>query len=86
MARYIDIDKMNEWQGNPNGCGGTEDCTGFSDCKECYYNNGGAEEVAPVVHSSWRTLYKYSKCNNCGQRSTVQSNFCPNCGAQMDKE
>lgn len=77
MSRYIDADKVkthfdaNTWQG--------EFMIAMCDVTE-------TEDVAPVVHSSWRTLCGYSKCNNCGQRSVKQSNYCSNCGAKMDKE
>lgn len=74
MAKYIDVDKViptfdkNTWQGDMM----------ISICE-----NAEAEDVAPVIHSSWRKLHGYSKCNNCGQRSTMQTNYCPNCGALM---
>ena len=87
MARYIDIDKFKKWATVYVDFCGDKDCIeeGII-CDECYYEHGGAEDVAPVVHSSWRKLYGYSKCNNCGQRSTIQTNYCPNCGAKMDIE
>lgn len=98
MARYIDLDKLLEYE--------YMECLTISDCREVkklgieycikhcsirdecflFWANDNIEDVAPVIHSSWRTLHKYSKCNNCGQRSAKQSNCCPNCMAKMDKE
>lgn len=30
-------------------------------------------------------IYKEYKCSNCGEISKKKSNYCPNCGAKMDK-
>lgn len=49
-----------------------------------------AEDVAPVVHGRWK-YHKYVQkyeCMECGhfvKQGTV-INYCPNCGAKMDKE
>ena len=95
MPRYIDIDKMNKWDRELNGCDGIENCLGkrLSDCRDCYYNNGGAEDVAPVVHSLWECEYCNDewygmsyKCGICGESMIGKSNYCPNCGAKMDGE
>ena len=57
-------------------------------------------EVAPVVHGEWILVgtnehdYETSveeKCSLCGRYvyrydTEPQDNFCPNCGAKMDKE
>lgn len=49
-----------------------------------------AAEVAPVVHGRWeyhRCIRKY-ECNLCLHyvKPGTDRNFCPNCGAKMDKE
>lgn len=57
-----------------------------------------AEDVAPVIHSNWRAEYNpnYSPfdptmddevyfCNNCNNKQYKMSNYCPECGAKMDK-
>ena len=31
-----------------------------------------------------RGRWIYAKCNLCGKVQDVRSNYCPNCGAQMD--
>ena len=95
MLRYIDIDKMKRWTEVDQQSCSREHCASTSyDCNECYYNNGGEEDVAPVVHSRWEELtdggYLDPRmiCSNCSNISTplVSWKFCPNCGAKMDKE
>lgn len=80
MARYIDIDKLE------NYCldcihNIRRECEG--NCVKCYYNNGGAEDVAPVIHAKWiLTLYGW-RCSACEELSVHNKNYCPNCGAKM---
>lgn len=31
-------------------------------------------------------VYSIFKCPFCGERSVLQSNYCPNCGAKLDVE
>lgn len=84
MARYVDLDKAENYRINcriqniRNGCGG--------DCLKCYCNNGGIEEVAPVVHAKWEWSYHKdeSECSNCGHWSVAETNYCPNCNAKMN--
>lgn len=33
----------------------------------------------------WWVVHHPYKCNQCGERSEEDSNFCPNCGAEMEK-
>lgn len=49
-----------------------------------------AAEVAPVVHGRWK-YHKYVgkyECMECGHfvKAGTDRNYCPNCGAKMDKE
>lgn len=49
-----------------------------------------AADVAPVVHSRWK-YHKYVEkyeCMECGHfvKHGTDRNYCPNCGAKMDKE
>lgn len=89
MARYIDIDKMKRWTEVDQKSCSRENCGSTDyDCNECYYNNGGAEDVEPVVHARWkRNIADFFVCSNChyiyGSREYA---YCPNCGAKMDNE
>lgn len=54
-------------------------------------NNAPTVEARPVVHGSWKTeftallvVYRCSECN-CAT-ALGQTNFCPNCGADMRKK
>lgn len=91
MARYIDIDKMTEWTEVERESCSRENCISADlDCNECYYNHGGAEDVAPVIHAEWVGIdddpMKF-RCSKCSEMYWgIRRNFCPNCGAKMDKE
>ena len=48
-------------------------------------------DAVEVVHGRWVFYCKdYSKCSQCGFGRNIKSqfgwNYCPNCGAHMDKE
>lgn len=48
-------------------------------------------DVRPVVRGKWILKdwgFEYSECSVCGfeHRYSEQFNFCPNCGAKMDKD
>ena len=46
-----------------------------------------AADVAPVVHARWKRYGKnLGECSECGEIVSVRSNYCPNCGAQMDEK
>ena len=53
-----------------------------------------AADVAPVVHGKWIEDHDYLKCPECGVMvkwdftffDIGNWNYCPNCGAKMDKE
>ena len=56
-----------------------------------------AADVALVIHGSWIDLsngecddfgrpYVYVKCSECGETAIEYSDYCPHCGAKMDKE
>lgn len=52
-----------------------------------------AADVAPVVHGKWIEDHDYLKCPECGVMvkwdftffDIGNWNYCPNCGAKMDK-
>ena len=61
-----------------------------------------AADVAPVVYGRWIDIdssfwkpthrgdipvfRKTYRCSECGRRTAIAENYCPNCGAKMDKE
>lgn len=48
-------------------------------------NNIPAADVTPVVHGRWEPYRKnLGKCSECGEVVQIRSNYCPNCGANMD--
>lgn len=98
MARYVDLDKLKEFD-----CDGIM-CNSDGNCAECFYHNGGAEiYIAPVIHAIWETMYtedlnnniieEICYCSNCKHRAISKGNeyymlteYCPFCGAKMSKE
>lgn len=63
-----------------------------------WINAAPAVDAAPVARGEWKTevrgrpdnggTYGISKCSICGfeQSCAAKGNYCPNCGAKMDKE
>lgn len=52
----------------------------FTRCSDC--------ERVEVVHGEWlRTddTYPVFECSNCKRTDNYKRNYCPNCGAKMDK-
>ena len=49
-----------------------------------------AADVAEVRHGRWLCVdtdtEQFFLCNRCKKREYWESNYCPNCGAKMDKE
>lgn len=49
-----------------------------------------AADVRPVVRGRWRWVGQDKwndcyECSQCGKMNTDNSNFCPNCGAEMNQ-
>ena len=40
-------------------------------------------DVKPVVRGEWISHIGYNECNKCNTLLTFESNYCPNCGAEM---
>lgn len=75
------------------------DC--FRDCIDLL-DSIPAADVAPVVHGQWigidssfwkpthssdiPVFRKTYRCSECRRRTAIAENYCPNCGAKMDKE
>ena len=47
-------------------------------------------DVAPVIHARWEKDNTHSihcwKCSNCSMHHRAMYDYCPSCGAKMDKE
>ena len=56
--------------------------------------NANAIDAEPVRHGKWvfnpsdalEAMFAKPKCSECGFESADGGNYCPNCGARMDKE
>ena len=75
------------------------DC--FRDCIDLL-DSIPAADVAPVVHGQWigidssfwkpthssdiPVFRKTYRCSECGRKTAIAENYCPNCGAKMEKE
>lgn len=55
---------------------------------EMYIDEFPAADVAPVAHGRWiKVKPVHYQCSICGVNTGgFTSNYCPNCGAKMDKE
>lgn len=56
-----------------------------------FVNEAPTLNVQPVVHAEWENVNPVEvplyRCSACGRTPTViKTNFCPDCGAKMDKE
>ena len=82
MAEYIEREALLEKLAERDLCL----CVSEPDIK-----NAPAADVAPVVHGRWRLVGEFGFndcyiCSECGKIAMNDSNYCPNCGAKMDKE
>jgi len=77
MARYIDADMIN-----------------FQDeVTKADIDKIPTADVAPVIRGTWIDIYKRDKCfltshpwecSNCSQRQKNLTDYCPDCGAEME--
>ena len=55
-----------------------------------YIKRQTAADVVPVRHGRWvcvdTDVEQFFLCNRCKKKEYWESNYCPNCGAKMDKE
>lgn len=81
--RPIDADALLERYGEP--------CHSFRDVIE----DMPTLDVAPTVHGEWiindivvdnngRTMPDWPMCSKCRQKSDLEWDYCPRCGAKMD--
>ena len=99
MKEYIDREAtLNERpEGrNPGQVGKEEYNKGWNDCRSAFYKcitSMPAADVVEVRHGRWETapyngVYDM-RCSACGFAPGIRfysSDYCPNCGARMDKE
>lgn len=91
MKRYIDADKFIEYLGFENteeerdeNIGGVVTLQDF--------DNQIAEDVQEIKHGKWeeiRDAYRQLEGwihTECGREVKIKENYCPSCGAKMDKE
>lgn len=45
-----------------------------------------AADVAEVRHGRWIKYKYFDECSECYTMVILRYNYCPNCGARMDKE
>ena len=52
-------------------------------------NDGNLIEIARVRHGRWLCVdtdtEQFFLCNRCKKKEYWESNYCPNCGAKMDR-
>lgn len=93
MPRYVDVDKYL----SDDFCGSHDNCTKWEDCFLCWAENA-TEDVAPVIHAEWKKTSIWKKrldglmicvhsvsCSNCNTLFDNESNYCPHCGAKMER-
>ena len=101
MARYIDAEELlNKRPFTISGGKPCEYLEGFLDCvdeaKEAI-NNTPTADVAEVKHGYWKECFEDwrkqiagDECSVCGFQyygtSITHYNYCPNCGAKMDRD
>ena len=57
---------------------------------EVWIDHAPTIDAVPVVHGKWRWTERgdcdyeqYWVCSSCGQQQYIETNFCPDCGADM---
>lgn len=86
MAEYIEREAAIDFvkQNTPNFNGETT-----MKCVEGALKKLPAAEVIEVRHGKWKKEHNKRTCSVCGffyYNSNTDFNFCPNCGAEMDKK
>lgn len=84
MADLIDrqaaIDALIEWYGcKPNDIKAFEEIIEALPSAQPRMKGKWIDET----FKSWGLVYHPYRCNQCGEHSEADSNFCPNCGADM---
>lgn len=101
MSKYIDVEALGIGMAREEIFANPEFAQGWNNAIEII-NNVPAADVTPVVHGQWigidssfwkpthsggiPVFRKTYRCSECGRRTAIAENYCPNCGAKMDKE
>ena len=94
MPRYIDAEKLTKVLGEKcDGCKDkwTDYCTTCCDVEQLIemIDNADDEDVVERKKGNWESIYGYGVsfgCSVCGYLTCCASRFCPNCGAEMEKD
>lgn len=94
MSKYVNAADAAEKIAEKHGIRIADLCDTFGDIP--------AADVVPVVHGQWigidssfwkpthssdiPVFRKTYRCSECRRRTAIAENYCPNCGAKMDKE
>lgn len=79
MPKYIDISKIQyEEKENIDGYVYSEVV------RRSKIESMPAEDVKPVIHAKWIYDEDCVICSHCGKAFSLSSNYCPNCGAEME--
>jgi hypothetical protein len=93
MAEYIERSALLKyWLGRDGRRFPLHDCDNFpttvhlADVQQSI-RNAPAADVEPVRHGQWLSVCGcIVRCDLCKNEAARESNYCPNCGAKMDKE
>lgn len=89
MKKYIELEAVIKL-GKKQSCAGIIDGGDFCNISANMLRKIPAADVMEVRHGRWIwDGYVYDapwQCSECGAFSEYESNYCPNCGAKMDKE
>lgn len=98
MNRYIDVDKLGIGRANPDAFENKDYVDGWNSAISIL-EKADVEDVVEIRQGKWK-IEEYKNylnvvCSNCnkefyvykqGQYRIDRSNYCPNCGAKMDRE
>lgn len=86
--KYIDAEKLQDDIDNEDIYTDFESACIFRMIRE-KINNASVADVEEVRHGKWideREDFGTYRCSVCNKHYGNQYNYCPNCGAKMDKE
>ena len=88
MARYIDAEKIVYHEHTE--CAGHGEYYAVRSVTDDKINEIPTADVVEVRHGYWKKFWEcidcrfdIYECSVCGNKAMGESNFCPNCGAEM---